>query len=148
MNHFRYTSLHHYLDDVLSDITNPNHTQIKQAKRDYWKHWYRHYRRKSREQYKEFTLRFDPEHLKLISERKGKLSVSKFLYQAIEQALVSNRLPITDSKQLGELNQNLMRLVNLLEEHLEEQPSELTESLLLRFEGLETEVTNLLNHRQ
>jgi hypothetical protein len=67
---FPYTSLHDYLDAVLSQIENPNHQQIKEAKREYWKQYYTYYRKQKRQIRKEYTLGFHPEVLKQIQQKK------------------------------------------------------------------------------
>lgn len=135
---FPYTSLHNYLDTTLSHIDNPSHQEIKQAKRDYWKQYYTHYRRQKRNVRKEYTLGFDVDILKQLQQKKGNLSVSQFLYQIVEQA-IDEKCPTTQDKTLlGNIDRQLMQLINLLEDLLELENTELNEQVLEQIENLET----------
>lgn len=134
---FPYTSLHNYLDAELSHLDNPSHQQIKQAKREYWKQYYAHYRRDKRKIRKEYTLGFDANALKQIQQKKGKLTVSQFLYQTIEQAISNNPIPLQDTSVLGSIDRQLMHLIDLMEELLSSNSNELNEQILEQIEALE-----------
>lgn len=142
----KYTSLYQYLDEVLSDVENPSKEQIQQAKNAYWKLWFTHYRRQRRKQRKEFTLSFDAQTLKHINDKKGTQSVSQFLYTSIYRALSSENASAIDTKLLAEVNQQLMQVINLLEELLENNATELTLKILERLEQLELGIAELLNN--
>lgn len=134
---FPYTSLHDYLDTKLSKIDNPTHSQIKEVKREYWKQYYTHYRRQKRKVRKEYTLGFTSEYLKQINNKKGKLSVSEFLYRTIEQAIGNNPLPLQNTSILGSIDRQLMHLIDLMEELLASNSNELNEQILEHIEVLE-----------
>ena len=142
---FKYSSLHDYLETVLRLIPNPTHTQIKQAKKEYWKLYYLDYRREKRKVRKEFTLGFNKQRLQAIHHKKGTLSVSKFLYQLIDRELTSEGKPLYDTDQLAELHLKLMQLIGLIEALLEIGDSELNEELLERLEVLEHSFSQLIN---
>jgi len=133
----QYKSLHGYLDAVLGAIPSPTNKQIKEAKQEYWKLWYRHYRREQRKNRKEFTLGFDTTQLLAIQKQKGNLSISDFLYQAIESALTGNGISTIDKESLGVIHQNLMHLMNLLEELQDDDTSQLQDEILTRLAELE-----------
>ncbi|WP_335974018.1 hypothetical protein [Gaetbulibacter jejuensis] len=135
---FPYTSLHDYLDTALSHIDNPSHQEIKQAKRNYWKQYYTHYRRQKRIVRKEYTLGFDTHSLKQLQQKKGNLSVSQFLYQIVEQAIDGKRQTVQDKTLLGNIDRQLMKLINLLEDLLASEHTELNEQVLEQIENLET----------
>lgn len=135
---FPYTSLHDYLDTALSHIDNPSHQEIKQAKRDYWKQYYTHYRRQKRIVRKEYTLGFDAGSLKQLQQKKGDLSVSQFLYQIVEQAIDGKHPTVQDKTLLGNIDRQLMQLINLLEDLLVSEHTELNEQVLEQIENLET----------
>ncbi len=134
---FPYTSLHDYLETKLSQIDNPIHSQIKEIKREYWKQYYTYYRRQKRKIRKEYTLGFTPEYLKQIKDKKGKLSVSEFLYRTIEQAIGNNPLPVQDTSVLGNIDRQLTHLIDLMEELLASNSNELSEQILEHIEVLE-----------
>jgi len=111
-----YTNLHEYLDVVFKDIPNPSTDDIIVAKKEYWRQWYRQYRKTYRKHLKEYRLHFDAETLELIKERKGKLSISKFLYQSVLHALETEReVPVT-YKQYETISHQLLKITYLLEE--------------------------------
>lgn len=137
-NVFSYSSLHSYLDDVLGKMDNPSLEQIKQAKNDYWRLYFRHYRKGQRKVRKEFTLGFDRHTLERIDHQRGELSVSKFLYAVVEQALGKGMTttPI-DRELLNNIHHLLALTVSLLEELLDKEQYALTEEVLGYIEQLE-----------
>lgn len=144
---FKYTSLHDYLDAALSHIDNPSHQEIKQAKRNYWKLYYTHYRRQKRIVRKEYTLGFDTDSLKQLQQKKGDLSVSQFLYQIVEQAI--GKLPtVQDKTLLGNIDRQLMQLINLLEDLLASEHTELNEQILEQIEALEQQFSQTFKSQQ
>lgn len=147
-NTFPYTSLHDYLDAKLSHIDNPTHNQIKEAKREYWKQYYTHYRRQKRKVRKEYTLGFTPDSLKQIKDKKGKLSVSQFLYRTIEQAISSNPIPFQDTSVLGSIDRQLMHLIDLMEELLASNSNTLNEQVLEQIEVLEQQFSQTFKSQQ
>lgn len=144
---FPYTSLHDYLDTVLSHIDNPSHQEIKQAKRDYWKQYYTHYRRQKRIVRKEYTLGFDTDSLKQLQQKKGNLSVSQFLYQIVEQAIDGKCPTVQDKTLLGNIDRQLMRLINLLEDLLASEHTKLNEQILEQIEALEQQFSQTFKSR-
>jgi hypothetical protein len=145
---FPYTSLHDYLDTALSHIDNPSHQEIKQAKRDYWKQYYTHYRRQKRIVRKEYTLGFDADSLKQLQQKKGDLSVSQFLYQIVEQAIDGKYPTVLDKTLLGNIDRQLMQLINLLEDLLESKNTELNEQILEQIVALEQQFSQTFKSRQ
>ncbi len=146
---FPYTSLHHYLDTVLSSIDNPSRQQIKDAKRDYWKLYYKFYRREKRKYRKEFTLGFKTDELHKIKNKKGKLSVSEYLYQTIEQSLQDPSKPIVNnSKLLCSIDKQLMELVDLLEDVIVSGSNKLNTSVLEKIEHLENQFAEIYKPNQ
>ncbi|WP_452225595.1 hypothetical protein [Lacinutrix chionoecetis] len=113
---FPYTSIYDYLDNVLSAVDLPTALQIKNAKREYWKLWYKAYRKTKRRELKEFTLRLDQKKLKRIDIKRGKYSRSQYLYYAVDLALDNNQLEAFDRALFGRVYQTNMRLINLLED--------------------------------
>lgn len=140
---FKYHSLYASLDVALVDIPNPTDEQIKQTKKAYWKCWFKHYHRQRRKERKEFTLGFDRQSLQLINQKRGKLSVSQFLYNAIAMALDLNPVPIGDKEHLDTIHLNLMQLICLVEELLDTQSFQITETILDRLEVLEIQFNTL-----
>ena len=128
----KYKSLHAYLDAVLHHVPHPTHLDIKNAKREYWKLWFRHYRRQKRKVRKEFTLGFDKQTINDIHRKKGKLSVSEYLYSCVLEATYDSTPRLEDREMFSKLHQNLMQLINLLEEAVDKEllPLEATENLL------------------
>lgn len=147
-NTFPYTSLHDYLDAKLSHIDNPTHSQIKEAKREYWKQYYTHYRRQKRKVRKEYTLGFTPDCLRQIKQKKGKLSVSEFLYKTIEQAISSNPIPLQDTLVLRSIDRQLMHLIDLMEELLTSNSNILNEQVLEQIEVLEQQFSQTFKSEQ
>jgi hypothetical protein len=122
----------------LRDIDNPTNAQIKNAKREYWKLWYRHYRRKRRKIHKEYTLSFDTDYLQEIYKKKGVLSTSEFLYKSIDAFIKNKEYKFLDESILKRIHHNQMELINQLEELLEIKSSTLNETVLQKIETLES----------
>ena len=132
----KYNSLHEYLDDVFKD-KQPSRNEIKKAKREYWKIWYRFYRREERKRKREFSLRLHPDEIEQMDRIKGDLGYSQFLYKAVRKSLLSKEEPRTDPQEFAKIKQLLMQVINLLEEHIENDKSELTSEILSEMEKLE-----------
>ena len=137
MKTFPFTSVHHYLDTVFVNSVNPSEQEVKQAKCDYWKLYHSYYRKQRRKRKKEFTLGFDKKTLIRIHQRKEKLSVSEFLYKSVNNAIGNNAHILFDLSQLEILHQKLMELISLVEELLEQEDTQIIESVLIRLEHLE-----------
>ncbi|SDW81602.1 hypothetical protein SAMN05444411_102234 [Lutibacter oricola] len=142
---FKYKSLHEYLDVALYETPNPTHKQIKQAKKAYWRSWFRHYHRQRREDRKEFTLGFDRQSLQLINQKRGKLSVSKFLYQAVATALNTHTIAAANTELLDTIHIQLMELISLVEELLDLESIEISITMFERLEALELQFNKLKN---
>lgn len=140
----KYDSLHHYLDVVFKG-KDPSPAEIKVAKKSYWKQWFKHYRREARKQKKEFTLRLHHAELKAINAKKEEeQSISAFLYQAVQKAIVSPRtISSLDHQQFSNLQQQLMEIIHLLEELLDTDEHSPTEALIEKIESLEMEIHHL-----
>ncbi len=138
-----YNSLHEYLEAVLGPIPNPTDTDVIQAKRAYWKLYYARYRREKRKSRKEFTLGFDRDKLQFIHQKKGNLSVSGFLYQAVDTVLNDTPAMVFDKKLLGQINQNLAQLIDLIEELLETNGTHSNEELLEKMDALANQFAEL-----
>lgn len=145
MESFSFSSLHEYLDCVFKDNPNTSWDDIKEAKKEYWKIYYKHYRREKRIKRKEFSLGFYPKQLQLIHQKRGDKSVSQFLYNAVNRQLTSQEAPPVDTEVFRELHQQLRTFINLLEESLDNEASDALEELLERFEKLEENFIQLIN---
>lgn len=143
-----YSSLHEYLEAVLEPIPNPTYTDVIQAKRAYWKLYYARYRREKRKCRKEFTLGFDEEKLQLIHQKKRDLSVSGFLYQAVDTALNDTPAMVFDKKLLGQINQHLVQLIDLIEELLETNGTHSNEELLEKMDALANQFSQFFKTTQ
>jgi len=138
-----HCSLHSYLDTVFKN-SNPNNEDIIAAKKKYWQEYYRIYRKNYRQRYKEYRLHFDGDTLKQINIRKGKLSVSKFLYQCVLQSLKGESDGSTDvQKSISAISHQLLKIIYLLEEHLDNDTSRLTPNIIQRIETLESDIQTL-----
>lgn len=144
---FQYTSVHQYLDAVLKNNPNASVQEVKEAKAQYWKQYYAHYRRKRRKLRKEFTLSFDKKQLELIHQKRMQLSVSEFLYSCVFEALSTSNVSIVNADMLSPLHQKLMELISLLEESLDNESKYDFESLLIRIEQLEEQFLKLFNKK-
>lgn len=145
MEPFSFSSLHEYLDCAFKDNPNPSWDEIKNAKKKYWKIYYKHYRREKRIKRKEFSLGFYPKQLQLIHQKRGDKSVSQFLYNAVNIQLTSQEAPQVNKEVFSEVHQQLRTLINLLEESLDNEASDALEELLKRFEKLEENFIQLIN---
>lgn len=143
-----YNSLHEYLEAVLGPIPNSTDSDVIQAKRAYWKLYYARYRREKRKSRKEFTLGFDREKLQFIHRKKGNLSVSGFLYHAVDTALNDTPAMVFDKKLLGQIDQHLAQLIDLLEELLETKGTYSNEELLKIMEALENQFSQIYKTTQ
>jgi hypothetical protein len=145
---FPYNSLYAYLDDVLGKIEQPSVQQIKQAKREYWKLYFRHYRKARRKGRREFTLGFDWDTLARIDHQRGELSVSKFLYSAMEHSLTNGiAVQPIDRELLVNIHHLLALTVSLLEELLDREQCAVTEEVLEKIERLEQLFTERYNNQ-
>ena len=145
---FKYHSLHQYLDEVLGNIPDPTHLQIKEVKRAYWKLYYRRYRSEKRKVRKEFTLGFDRDTIYRIEQKKGSLGVSKFLYLIIETHLSSDKVSSFDREILAELHLKLMELIGLIEELLDSGGTMVPSDILERLETVERSFSQLIDTKQ
>lgn len=139
----KYDNLHQYLDDVFSEIKNPSNEQIIQAKKEYWKLWYREYHRERRKKRKEFTLGFDQKTLLLIKSKKGTMTISKFLYSAVQHYLQGNPPLLHNKDQVTLLHQESMNLINNLEEIIDTETYEALEQVIEKLETLEQDIAKL-----
>ncbi|WP_396602075.1 hypothetical protein [Algibacter sp. R77976] len=145
MESFSFSSLHDYLDCAFKDNPNPSWDEIKNAKKEYWKIYYKHYRREKRIKRKEFSLGFYSKQLQLIHQKRGDKSVSQFLYDAVNRQLKSQETPHVDTEIISEVHQQLRTLINLVEESLDNEVSDALEDVLERFDKLEDNFLQLLN---
>lgn len=136
-----FDSIYDYLDSVFTEKTHPTEAEIIEAKKRYYRLWHREYNRRRRKYRKEFTLGFAPDVLKRIKAQKGKESVSKYLYDAVFDALNNGGKPSYDPEQLTVIHQKLMQLMALLEEQGE---SPQIEEILDRIEELELQFSKLI----
>jgi len=142
-NNKTYESLHEYLDDVLGTIENPSDERIEEAKKEYWKLWFREYHRQRRKKRKEYTLGFDAETLGLIKKQKGSQTVSQFLYSAVEHYLTTTPMPTHSQEQLALLQQESMKIIHRLEEIIDTESYEALEQLITSLESLEKNIAKL-----
>lgn len=139
----KYNSVHEYLDDVFKN-TDPSDEQIIQAKKQYWKLWFRYYHRKRRSIIKEFTLGFNKKTLQDIKNKKrSNQSTSDFLYEAIKQVLAQDLKPAPNEDIMSQVALTLMQLIDLVEEHIDTTDSQLSRETLQRLEKLERQFQNL-----
>ena len=138
---FPYRSLHHYLDCTLQDNPNASDVEIKQTKEGYWRLYRNHYQKKRRNNIQEFTLGFDRKTLQKINSKKEKEdSISTFLYKCVFSCL--ERDSQVDTKVFGEIHQNQMGIIHLLEEVLDTDSS-ISEKILEKMELLELQINSL-----
>lgn len=135
-----YNNIYEYLDMVLETNANPTKEEIIDAKKQYYKLWHREYNRRRRKIRKEFRLGFDAKTLQRIKDQKGTLSISKYLYNAVYDALDGGHTSNFDNEQLTTIHQKLMQLIALLEESAELPRIEI---LLERIEELELQFSKL-----
>jgi hypothetical protein len=145
MGEFEFTSVHQYLDAVLQNNSNASDTQIKEAKKAYWKLYYSAYRKQKRKSRKEFTLGFYKEQLTKINQKRGTQTVSKFLYKTIEKELQSDSKSNVDADSIAEIHLALMQLITLIEELLGHTDSDKMASVLDQLDALEDAVSQILN---
>lgn len=138
-----YKNIHEYLDEVLKGIAQPTTAQIIEAKRTYYKLWHKHYNRKRRASRKEFTLGFNSLILQKIKEKKGNLTISKFLYQIIYNSLEATDISHYDNEVLIEVKRYLMQISMLLEELLENDLQQYFEIILTKVEKVEELVSKV-----
>jgi hypothetical protein len=139
----KYNSIYEYLDVVFEAIPNPSKEDIIYAKKQYYKLWHKAYNHKRRKTRKEFRLGFDAKTLERIKAQKGTLSVSKYLYTAIFDALDGGLKSDFDNEQLVAIHQKLMQLIALVEQVLDSEESPQIENLLERIETLELQFSKL-----
>ncbi len=139
----KYDNLHQYLDEVFLDVNNPSKEQIAQAKKEYWKLWYREYHRERRKKRKEFTLGFDQKTLLLINSKKGTMTISKFLYSAVEHYLTGATPVLQNKEQLTLLHQESMHLISNLEAIIDTESYEALEQVIEKLEHLEQNFSKL-----
>mgnify|MGYP000465841199 CR=1 FL=1 len=144
MESFEYTSVHQYLDCILQNNPNASRDEIKEAKQQYWKLYYTHYRKFKRKKRKEFTLGFYSKQLKLIDEKRGEKTVSQFLYEAINKELTSDSAPSFSAETLSGIHLNLMKLITLVEELLDDTDSDEISNVLEQLDHLENSFSQIL----
>ncbi|KJJ39880.1 hypothetical protein MB09_01540 [Aequorivita vladivostokensis] len=142
----KYKSVYEYLDEVFSEKKNPSNEEIVKAKKAYWKLYFRHYHKQRRKTRKEFTLGFEPEMLSKIKNKKGSLSTSKFLYQAVCTAIDNNSLNFIQRDLLAEIQQQLMLIISYIEENLLDDKNELAYETIAKIEELELKIHNIQNY--
>ncbi len=139
----KYKNIFEFLDVALADNPNPSKDDIANAKAQYYKVWHRHYNRQRRATRKEFTLGFKPKTLQRIQDKKGTLTVSKYLYTAIYDALNNGNTSVYDRSLLSNIHQKLLHLMTILEESLDNGESPRMELILERIEQLEIQFSKL-----
>lgn len=145
MNSFEYTSVHQYLDCVLHNNPNATHAQIREAKKAYWKLYYSYYRKQKRKNRKEFTLGFYKEQLEKINLKRGKLTISKFLYKAIYKELMSDTKSVFSEDEISTTHLHLMQLISTVEELLEDSESKELAFVLEKMEEFEEFFSRIFN---
>ncbi|WP_299116410.1 hypothetical protein [uncultured Winogradskyella sp.] len=139
----QFNSIYEYLDMVFEANTNPTKAEIIEAKKQYYKLWHKAYNRKRRKTRKEFRLGFDINTLGRIKREKGTRTVSKYLYDAVFNALDGGSKSDFDNEQLVTIHQKLMQLIALVEQVLDSGESLELENLLERIEQLELQFSKL-----
>jgi len=139
----QFNSIYEYLDMVFEANTNPTKAEIIEAKKQYYKLWHKAYNRQRRKIRKEFRLGFDINTLGRIKREKGTRTVSKYLYDAVFNALDGGSKSDFDNEQLVTIHQNLMQLIALVEQVLDSEESLEVENLLERIEQLELHFSKL-----
>ena len=139
----QFNSIYEYLDIVFEANTNPTKAEIIEAKKQYYKLWHKEYNRQRRKTRKEFRLGFDINTLGRIKREKGTRTVSKYLYDAVFNALDGGSKSDFDNEQLVTIHQKLMQLIALVEQVLDSGESLEVENLLERIEQLELHFSEL-----
>ncbi len=137
----QYSSVHEYLDEVFTNIDNPNNQQIADTKKRYWRLYLDTYQQKRRSRIKEFTLGFDVEKIQIIHQKRNGLSISEFLYRCVFSALETES--IIDTQLLNTIHANQLEIISALEELLEKNGIEITETFLEKMEVLELQILQL-----
>lgn len=133
-----YNNIHQYLNAFFLTNPSPSKEEIIEAKAQYHKLWHRQYNKKRRNYRKEFTLGFNPKTLADIKSKKGKLSISKFLYDVVFNTLDTyNASSKYDSELLADIRHQLMSIIALLEEVLDSNAHQNYEAILEQVEALE-----------
>jgi hypothetical protein len=145
MKFFEYKSVHQYLDFVLQNNPNASHDEIKEAKDQYWKLYYTHYRKNKRKNRKEFTLGFYSKQLKQIDKKRGVKTVSQFLYETIDKELISDSATSFNTESLSQIHLQLMKLITIIEELLDDTDLDQITNVLERLEHLENSFSQILN---
>ena len=136
-----YNSIHEYLDHVFADSLNPSTDEIITAKKQYWRWYLNAYQQERRSRIKEYTLGFDAEKMQRIHKKRDELSVSEFLYHCVFSALESDKT--IDTGQLNTICSQQQEIIGLLEEIIDNDATEMTESLLDKMEALEVQLIQL-----
>lgn len=136
--------MHSYLDAVFKNYPNPDTETIIAAKKEYWRQYYRCYRKQYRQQYKEYRLHFDSDILAHINQKKGKLSISKYLYQCVLQTLERETIVRNNTQtHLDTISHQLLKITYLLEELLDNEEAIITSNIIKRIETLESDIQQL-----
>lgn len=137
---FPYKSLHDYLDSVFKDKM-PSETEIKEAKKDYWRSYNTHLKRTQRAKYKEVTLALDKQLLEvLLKKRKPKQSLHDYIKELLTQIGNDLNIPTKPLQNTTQVEQQLFLVIDYLEGLVYQRRMIDKESIT----GLE----NLLHHLQ
>ncbi|GGG25078.1 hypothetical protein GCM10011344_27170 [Dokdonia pacifica] len=146
---FNYTSLYEYLEINLHNKSQVSDEDIILLKKEYWRLWYRHYRREQRKKRKEFTLGFNDKQLSEIERQKGSYTISEFLYQAIASALTGKSISQMNTASLGLIHQTLLHLIHLLEElEDDDDTTSIRDEIFERLSALEQQFENTFKKKE
>ena len=113
---FNYISIYHYLEEELKHIDTPSKAQIIALKKEYYRLYHKKYNHEYRNKVHQYTLSFSKAKFKRINNRRGKLSVSKFIYEALDVALEDSSAYSVNKDVLSSIQKMLMQLIDLTSE--------------------------------
>lgn len=140
----KYNSIYDYLDEFFSLNLHPSEKQIQNARKEYWRLYFREYHRKRREEKKEVTLCFDRNTYKEILDKKGSLRTTEFLYGVIKDHLQNRPMGEMTNETITTIQIRLMTVVNDLDDLsqlLQEDDNQKLEKTLSEIEDIERELS-------
>lgn len=128
-----------------------NHEQIQYARKEYWREYKRVWKKDKRKKEKEFTISFNPEEQKILTQvaKRHKISRTAFIKQATF-AYINNSFIVPDAMAVKQIAQLLAMNYNSVQELFEKDKidSHIGRVLLEKISQLEREILPLLHSPQ
>jgi predicted HicB family RNase H-like nuclease len=129
-------------------LEHGNHEQIQSARKEYWKEYKRLWKKDRRKKEKEFTISFNSEEQKILTEaaKRHKISRTAFIKQATF-AYINNSFVVPDSMEVKQIAQLLAMSYNSIQELFVEDKidSQIGRVLFEKISDLEREILPLLH---